>query len=425
MERSSVSVLAIIILVTSCLILVALIAWASSGGTDDFVNKALAGDLPQILNVPQRPFLLQERYSALDYLRFAHIGVMLLGGLLVSVAAVSLVWLSVPPVNLQMFAYRFRLIERFGSSVLYVALFLSSVFIFRQLVHEGSFYTISNAIYFKVSPPFLHRVLFPSVARLLVEFASVNPYNAFKLTQAAVLLALFPIIQRWCRGFAAPGAVILAPILLLPFFFAMADYYTFYDLAIILFYTMGLTLLWEKRTLPYLFLVPIATLNHENFLLLILASGLLHNPFRPGSVFDWRFVVLQLVLYILTRVLLFTLLPVPNLSHMGNIWLNFHFLSETAAYPMLLWKTLLLFAWFGVSALGLVGAPSFLRKATVLLPLLIGVTFVFGQLNEARQFAAFVPVAVALIMSLTKGIKIRADANNRRPGKFWLSVAEK
>ena len=70
---------------------------------------------------------------------------------------------------------------------------------------------------------------------------------------------------------------------------------------------------------------------------------------------------------------------------------------------MFLWKTLILFAWFGVSALGLVDAPSFLRKATVLLPLLIGITLVFGQLNEARQFAAFVPVALALIMCLTKG----------------------
>lgn len=422
MKRPCIFSLPLFIFAASCIGLFAFIAWISTSGTDDFVTKALAGDLPRILNVPLQDLPFYQRYSELDYLHFAHIGVVLFGGLLVGVAAASLVYLTVSAAKLKLLVYQGGgLIERFGSIALYAALFLTSIFILKLQGYEGSWYRISDAIYFEAEPPFLHRVLFPSIARLLVEFADLNPFMAFTLTQAAVLLALFPIVRRWCRRFGDPEVAVLAPTLLIPFLFALADYYTFYDLGIILFYTIGLTLLLEKRTFAHLFLVPVATLNHENFLLLVLVSGLLHNPFRPNTAFDWRFVALQLVLYTLTRATLFVLLPVHRFSEFGKIWINLHYLSEAATNPTILWKTLLLFVWFGVSALGLVGAPTFLRRASVLLPLLVGITFIFGQLNEARQFAAFVPVALALMMSLVKGNVTRTAIFTHPPEKVKIS----
>jgi hypothetical protein len=43
------------------------------------------------------------------------------------------------------------------------------------------------------------------------------------------------------------------------------------------------------------------------------------------------------------------------------------------------------------------GCDARLRRLTLLFPLLLGVTFLFGQFHEARQFAAFIPVLVALL----------------------------
>jgi hypothetical protein len=43
-------------------------------------------------------------------------------------------------------------------------------------------------------------------------------------------------------------------------------------------------------------------------------------------------------------------------------------------------------------------APPFLRKTVVLLPFLLLMTLAVGQINEARQFLAFVPVALALVV---------------------------
>jgi hypothetical protein len=45
----------------------------------------------------------------------------------------------------------------------------------------------------------------------------------------------------------------------------------------------------------------------------------------------------------------------------------------------------------------------FLRRTVLVLPMLIGVTLLVGQLNEARQFNAFVPIGAALVVCTLRG----------------------
>jgi len=43
-----------------------------------------------------------------------------------------------------------------------------------------------------------------------------------------------------------------------------------------------------------------------------------------------------------------------------------------------------------------------LKRMALLFPLLCAVTFLFGQLHEARQFDALIPVLVAMIVTASK-----------------------
>jgi len=54
--------------------------------------------------------------------------------------------------------------------------------------------------------------------------------------------------------------------------------------------------------------------------------------------------------------------------------------------------------WYAIAALGWRSAPPALRRSVVVLPCLLVMTFLVGQLHEARQFDAFLPIAVCLIV---------------------------
>jgi hypothetical protein len=66
--------------------------------------------------------------------------------------------------------------------------------------------------------------------------------------------------------------------------------------------------------------------------------------------------------------------------------------------------------WFGMALLGMSFAPPFLRKAVAILPMLIGIALLVGQINEARLFLAFVPVALPLL-----GYWLHAASADRQP----------
>jgi hypothetical protein len=214
------------------------------------------------------------------------------------------------------------------------------------------------------------------------------------------MTALFPIMARWCSLFGGRRLGFAASLMLFPVLVLTTSYHTFYDVGIVLFYTVGLYCLAVGRTRWYLVAIGAATLNHENILLLIVLSGMLARPWRPTAVYDWRFVAVQVALHAAIRGSLFYLLPETRVAAMGNVWINLHLLSTGLQGSRSLVETAVLVVWFGTALAALPFAPPFLRKAAIVLPMLVAVTLLVGQMNEARQFLAFVPVAIALVVCM-------------------------
>lgn len=181
-------------------------------------------------------------------------------------------------------------------------------------------------------------------------------------------------------------------------------YYTFYDIAIVFFYTICLTALFQRRFVPYLVFFGLGTLNHENTLLLIPVFIAIYFDSDLPRVRFLTLIALQGLIYGTIRLLLFYFLPASRAWAPGKFRFNLDLLLH---HPWPLFVTLYsLIFWYVIAALGMKPAPTALkRSALVLMPLLLLTTLLFGQLNEARQFNAFMPVAIALIMVFVSSMR--------------------
>jgi hypothetical protein len=270
--------------------------------------------------------------------------------------------------------------------------------VFQQACVEGPWYRIDEAMAFRVEPPFRHRVLFILVARA-IEYATpgLSERQAFFASQLlAAGLAVFAT-QAWCRRTTSTPlfyffGLALTALMLAPTF----QYYTSYDFGIVFFYAFCLTLLSAKRYMLYVVAAAIGTLNHELIVFLIVLSGVITRA--QGKTWTWSIclVLIQLVLYTAIRSALFWLMPVELAWLPGKVWVNI----DRLVHVQYLVRTAVLLSWFGIAiALGARSAAVEVRCAILLLPMLIGMTLLVGQINEARQFVAFVPVATVLILA--------------------------
>jgi len=139
----------------------------------------------------------------------------------------------------------------------------------------------------------------------------------------------------------------------------------------------------------------VGTLNHELTLLLLPIYALAqfdHVP-RKRLIGD---LLAQAVLYALVRVMYFHLVPVPAAYESGKFWWNVQWMIHRHGSVVTWLGTML--PWAVAAWLGWKSAPVALRRCAILFPLLFATTFLFGQFNEPRQFDAFSPVAIALIL---------------------------
>lgn len=356
-------------------------------------EAAFRGNLPGLLNAPlNEPNM--AGYGTLEaYARLASNGVAI-GCVVLLVIAGAFAAVALRPGNALAAA---RFLPKFGYALFCVVCALCTTFMLNKIGYWGSWYPLNDALNLEVGPPYRHRILLPLLAQgvgKLMPF--VRPQGLYLISQFLVLLALFPVMVCWLSLFASRSVAMPAALLTLALLVLMQSYFTFYDLGIVLCFTLGFYLLATRRLAAYLALIAVATLNHELIMFLILVSGWLVQPWRQGARYDWRFVGAQLVLHGLVRLALFIAMPAERASSLGNVWINLRFLTEMVAHPHALTPTAVLVMWYVVAAFGLPHAPVFLRRATVLLALLLASTMFVGQLNEARQFAAFAPVAVAL-----------------------------
>jgi hypothetical protein len=273
----------------------------------------------------------------------------------------------------------------------------AAVLIALERGYEGSWYKLSTMIHRPESAPpaFGYRLLFPFLAGQLQKLApSLTDHNCFIAVQSVVIAITVYLLGRWASLFLPKFGRLfgyaLLPLMLCP----TLGYWTFYDIAIVGFWTACLLLLHQKKFLSYLVIFAIATLNHENSLLLVPVAVL----------YGWRRMKLwqlgalagsQVAVWVCLRYLVISLVaggpPFDN-----RLWQNLTFWRH---YDMrgLFFAWVILLPWWLMAFMGWKYAPPLLRCSAISLPGLFAVTMLFGRLAEARMFDAFIPTCIGLI----------------------------
>jgi hypothetical protein len=244
-------------------------------------------------------------------------------------------------------------------------------------------------------PVFGHRLLWVWVADLVQKLIpSLSYTRCYLLSQIVPIVLTVIMIGKWSELFIDPSLRWVGQVLLVPMLAPTFGYFTFYDISIVFFYALCLYLLHQRRYLWFAIAVGVATFNHENALLLVVLAGLetFREKFRVCAVVTLG----SLLLHLAARFAMQWAIPSTRLVD-WRIWTN---LVYPLIHPqMLIEAALVLMFWWLAAAVCWEDAEPFLRRAALLLPMLLTVTFLFGQLHEARQFNAMIPVLIAFILS--------------------------
>ena len=289
---------------------------------------------------------------------------------------------------------------RFAEPLLSASILLgSSVVCFLALRNqgfEGSWYRLAEVMSFTAQPPYQHRILFVWVADALhALFPGWAPSRCYFVSQIPVILIAFVLMKRWVRLFVPPRVAVLSPLLLALMLIPTFGYFTFYDVGVTLFSTACLLLLFRRRLWAYLSVFLLGTLNHEVVLLMVPVFAVLYADAMPrGRYLEW--ILLQIAGYTLIRLLLFHFLPADAAWSGGKVWMNVNFLVNRPG-PVAASAAAVLF-WWTAAAAGIPFAPSRLRRCLILVPLLVGMAVLVGQINEPRLMNSLIPVVLALAM---------------------------
>lgn len=263
--------------------------------------------------------------------------------------------------------------------------------------HEGSFYPLSTIMHRPgtANAAFGYRLLLPALAVQLERIKhSLTDHNAFIATQIVAIVVAVVLSGEWGQLFLprlgrqfgyAGAALMICPTI---------DYWTFYDIAIVAFWTGSMLLLHRGHVTLFVILLGIGTLNHENTLLLVPCAVAYFWPrMKLGKVV--LFALLQIAIWISVRILVIRLAPGATLFD-NRVSENLHFWHfYTAQRLFFAWVVLL--PWWMLAISGWRNSPYLLKCSALSLPGLFLVTFLFGKFDEARQFAAFIPTCIGLM----------------------------
>lgn len=242
---------------------------------------------------------------------------------------------------------------------------------------------------------FGYRLLLPWLAVKLQGIGhSLTDHNAFIATQILAIVAAVALSGEWTRlflpRFGRQFGYVATTLMICP----TINYWTFYDIAIVAFWTGCLLLLHKRRLALFVALLAVGTLNHENTLLLIPCAVAYCLPrIKLGKLV--LFTIAQVAAWALVRLAVTHLYPSGALFD-NRISDNLHFWHfYTAQGLFFAWVVLL--PWWALAMLGWRHSSYLLKCSALSLPGLFLVTFLFGKFDEARQFAAFTPTCVGLM----------------------------
>jgi hypothetical protein len=287
--------------------------------------------------------------------------------------------------------------DRLFSFLVTLGLSISAFTVLATFAREGYFAPLETLMTNPRSLPIygqrLLLVWMADAIKLLLPFLSYR--RCYLVTQFVATVAAIYMIGQWAALVVGKQWKLVSQLLFVAMLIPTITYGTFYDIAMVCIYATCLYLLYKGQYYAFVATLAIGTLNHENTLLLVLVAVFvlwrsktwrisLGVPFAAFAA--WAAVRLTIQRFI------------PETSHFElHLWTNLVSLSHPSAELIKSFQSLIF--WWLCAAIGFRSAPRFIRRATILLPALIVVTAIAGRFVEARQFDAFIPVAIVLILS--------------------------
>jgi hypothetical protein len=245
-------------------------------------------------------------------------------------------------------------------------------------------------------PIFGHRLLFVWLAKAFhAAVPMLSPLRCFYASQVVAALLTIYAVGRWSTQHVGEALSSLGQVLAVILISTCLGYRNFYDIGIVFFFSCGLLALYRRKYVWFVVVVAVGTLNHENALLLVPTAAFLLYDAEPRRVWV-PLVAASLTGHLLARAALQWLIPFQTHVDWG-IWSNMtkpFLLSRDMAYSLLA-----LGGWYALGLMSLPACDKRLRRLLLLFPMLFGVTFLFGQFHEPRQFNAFIPVLIAVLLS--------------------------
>lgn len=263
--------------------------------------------------------------------------------------------------------------------------------------YEGWWYQLTTIMHHPgaANPAFGYRLLLPMLARAFQHIVpTASDHNAFVATQLVAIVATVFLCGEWTRlflpRFGRSLGYLLTTLMLAP----TMGYWDFYDIAIVGFWAACLLLLYREEWIGYTIVFALATLNHENNLLLVPVAVLFAAS---------RMRISRLAIFATAQVALFAGIRYAAIHavHGSGLW-DWR-LSENLKFwhwyspRQLVYAWIVLVPWWLLAWRGWRSAPSLLRCGALAWLGLAAVTTLFGRYDEARQFDAFIPIAIALI----------------------------
>lgn len=248
-------------------------------------------------------------------------------------------------------------------------------------------------------PIFGHRLLFVWIAKAFhAAFPTSSDLRCYYASQVVATLLALHAVGRWSALYVGESLAWLGQVLAVVMISTCFGYRDFYDIGIVFFFTCGLLALYRRRYWWLPLIVMLGTLNHENILLLILTAAFLIFDREPRRV--WLPVILaSLAAHIAVRAALQVAIPFQR--HVDwRIWSNMvkpFVIPHEMAYSLLA-----LAGWYALGLMSLRDCDPRLQRLALLFPMLFGVTFCFGLFHEPRQFDAFIPVLIGLLLDRSR-----------------------
>jgi hypothetical protein len=297
-----------------------------------------------------------------------------------------------------------RLSERVQTAIFNLTATLASscaLLIFeRRMAYDPPFMPVGLLIQSPATHPiFGHRLLFVWIAGAFEKVAPrISDLQAYHLSQCVAILLTVYALGKWAGLHIGKSLGWLGQIIGVVLIATSFVYANFYDIGYVFFTTCGLIAIYTRKYWWLVAVMLIGTLNYEGVLLLIPVA--VYAAYDEGSPRRWiPPIATSLVVYCAVRVALQKAIPFAKQVD-WRVWTN---MTRQFVYRSEMSQTLLALPCVYALALMSMGSCSpRLKRMVLLFPLVFAITFMFGEFHEPRQFDAFIPVLVAMILSAAR-----------------------